>query len=56
MAVFNARQSNKEQIILLFSVNGTSQYCALAEVAGPWDQTHQLDGWYEKTAGSGTHG
>ncbi|KAK4545924.1 hypothetical protein LTR36_002488 [Oleoguttula mirabilis] len=56
MTVWDARQDAGEKVLFLFAVNGSKQYCGLAEMSGPWDPSGHIDGWAEKTSGAGSVG
>ncbi|KAK4998732.1 hypothetical protein LTR66_002099 [Elasticomyces elasticus] len=43
--VWENRQSTKEQVLLLFSVSGSKQFCGIAEMRGPLDVDRVTDGW-----------
>lgn len=52
MAVWDSRMSSKEKVLFLFAVNGSKNYCGLAEMAGPYDPDASIKGW----RGSGASG
>ncbi|EMC97771.1 hypothetical protein BAUCODRAFT_403416 [Baudoinia panamericana UAMH 10762] len=48
MKLYEARKHSSEQVLFLFAVNGSKQFCGLARMSGPWDRNGRIDGWLEK--------
>ncbi len=51
MQIWDARVEDTEKVFFLFSINGTKQYCGLAEVSGPWNPNMQVEGWTDPSSG-----
>ncbi|KAF2724823.1 hypothetical protein K431DRAFT_291471 [Polychaeton citri CBS 116435] len=49
-------KNDREKIYFLFSVNGSSQYCGLAEMVGSIQRDAELDGWEQNHEGAPTEG
>ena len=45
--LWNERGSEKDMVLLLFSVNGQKSYCGLATLRGPWSSGGDYEGWKE---------
>jgi len=56
MHVWESREHRSEKVLFLFAINGTKQFCGVAEMSGPWDPQGQVDGWVEGTNGAGNVG
>jgi len=48
--LWDARTDADDKVLLLFSVNGTKQYCGLAELSGPWEPNVSVEGWTDLSA------
>ena len=51
MDIWNARGDEKEQVLFIFSLNGSKQYCGLAEMTAPWDENGRIEGWEDGSTG-----
>ena len=56
MTVWNARKNPTEKVLFLFALNGSKQFCGLAEMSGPWEADAVVDGWVDESNGSGNVG
>ena len=56
MTVWDARKSITEKVLFLFALNGSKQFCGLAEMSGPWKADDVIDGWTDESNGSGNVG
>lgn len=45
MVVWNARKYPQEKVLFLFAINGSKNYCGLAEMSGSYDPDSPVNGW-----------
>ncbi|KAK3676055.1 hypothetical protein LTR78_004247 [Recurvomyces mirabilis] len=49
MKIWDARKDKQEKVLLLFAVTSSGQFCGVAEMSGPWDKNHSIEGWNDDT-------
>jgi len=49
MRIWDARKDKKEKVLFLFAITGSKQFCGIAEMSGPWDKNHSIEGWKDAT-------
>ncbi|KAK4554685.1 hypothetical protein LTR86_008187 [Recurvomyces mirabilis] len=49
MKIWDARKDKQEKVLLLFAVVSSGQFCGVAEMSGPWDKNHSIEGWNDDT-------